>query len=63
MGWLTTTDHKAIGVAYVVTAFVFLAVGGALAGGHAGRSWPSPGCSSSTSDVQQLFTIHGSVMV
>ena len=22
--WLTTTDHKAIGVAYAVTAFVFL---------------------------------------
>ena len=32
LGWLTTTDHKAIGVAYIVTAFVFLLIGGALAG-------------------------------
>ena len=31
-GWLTTTDHKAIGVAYAVTSLVFLAIGGALAG-------------------------------
>ena len=29
MGWLTTTDHKAIGIAYAVTALVFLVVGGA----------------------------------
>ena len=31
-GWLTTTDHKAIGIAYAVTALVFLAIGGILAG-------------------------------
>ena len=31
-GWMTTTDHKAIGVAYAVTALAFLAIGGALAG-------------------------------
>ena len=46
VGWLTTTDHKAIGVAYAVTSLVFLAIGGALAGiiraelaepGHADR--------------------------
>ena len=32
LGWLTSTDHKAIGIAYAVTALVFLAIGGALAG-------------------------------
>ena len=32
VGWLTTTDHKALGVAYFVTSMVFLAIGGALAG-------------------------------
>ena len=31
-GWMTTTDHKAIGVAYAVTALAFMAIGGALAG-------------------------------
>jgi cytochrome c oxidase subunit I len=30
-GWLTTTDHKRIGILYIVTAFVFFLVGGALA--------------------------------
>ena len=30
--WVTTTDHKAIGVAYAVTALVFLLIGGVLAG-------------------------------
>jgi hypothetical protein len=28
MGWLTTTDHKRIGILYMVTAFVFFIVGG-----------------------------------
>ena len=30
--WLTTTDHKRIGIAYMVTAFVFFLIGG---------RWPS----------------------
>ena len=30
-GWLTTTDHKRIGVLYTVTALVFFAFGGILA--------------------------------
>ena len=31
LGWLTTTDHKQIGVSYMVTAFVFFLFGGLLA--------------------------------
>jgi heme/copper-type cytochrome/quinol oxidase subunit 1 len=27
-GWIGTVDHKEIGIRYIVTAFVFLAVGG-----------------------------------
>src|SRR6478672_3461348 len=30
-GWLTCTDHKVIGLRFVVTAFVFFALGGLLA--------------------------------
>ena len=63
LGWLTTTDHKAIGVAYAVTALAFLAVGGALAGmiraelAQPGEQFVDQGTYNS------LFTIHGSVMV
>jgi cytochrome c oxidase subunit I len=28
VGWLTTTDHKRIGVLYLVTAFGFMMLGG-----------------------------------
>jgi cytochrome c oxidase subunit I len=28
IGWLSTVDHKALGIRYIVTAFVFLALGG-----------------------------------
>src|SRR2546423_97011 len=31
LGWLSTVDHKTIGLRYVVTALVFLALGGAAA--------------------------------
>ena len=27
-GWLSTVDHKEIGIRYIVTAFVFLVLGG-----------------------------------
>jgi cytochrome c oxidase subunit I+III len=30
-GWLTTTDHKRIGLRFIVTAFVFFGLGGVLA--------------------------------
>ena len=29
LSWLTTTDHKRIGIAYMVTAYAFFLVGGA----------------------------------
>jgi hypothetical protein len=31
LAFLTTTDHKRIGIAYMVTAYAFFLVGGALA--------------------------------
>ena len=63
IGWLTTTDHKAIGVAYAVTALVFLAVGGALAG-IIRAELATPGLQLvDESTYNSVFTIHGSVMV
>jgi cytochrome c oxidase subunit I len=63
IGWLTTTDHKAIGIAYAVTALVFLAVGGALAGVMRAEL-AEPGMQIVDEQTyNSLFTIHGSVMV
>ena len=63
IGWLTSTDHKAIGVAYGVTALVFLAIGGALAG-IIRAELATPGMQLvDEAFYNQVFTIHGSVMV
>src|SRR3954468_2835687 len=31
LGWITTTNHKRIGIRFIVTAFVFFAIAGTLA--------------------------------
>ena len=63
IGWLTTTDHKAIGIAYAVTALAFLAVGGTLAG-IIRTELAQPGLQFvDEATYNSVFTIHGSVMV
>ncbi|MDQ3739158.1 MAG: cytochrome c oxidase subunit I [Actinomycetota bacterium] len=63
VGWLTTTDHKALGIAYAVTSLAFLAVGGALAG-IIRVELAQPGLQVvDEATYNSLFTIHGSVMV
>ncbi len=63
VGWLTTTDHKALGVAYFVASMVFLAIGGALAG-VIRAELAEPGLQLvSEQTYNGVFTIHGSVMV
>ncbi|CAN5665210.1 cytochrome c oxidase subunit I [soil metagenome] len=61
--WLTTNDHKAIGVAYAVTSMFFLAVGGLLAG-IIRTELARPGLQIvDEATYNSVFTIHGSVMV
>ncbi|MGH7025694.1 MAG: cytochrome c oxidase subunit I [Caulobacteraceae bacterium] len=63
IGWLSTVDHKEIGLRYIVTAFVFLILGGVealimraqLAG--PGQRLLSP------EQYDQLFTMHGISMI
>ena len=63
IGWLTSTDHKAIGIAYGVTSLVFLAIGGALAG-IIRAELATPGMQLvDEAFYNQVFTIHGSIMV
>jgi len=63
MGWLTTTDHKRIGILYLVTSFVFFILGGTealmirLQLGTANNTLISPEV------YNQLFTMHGTTMV
>ena len=61
--WLTTTDHKKIGILYIVTAIVFFLLSGLLAL-FMRAELPSRACSSSTRQTyNELFTMHGTGMM
>ncbi|HEY0515748.1 MAG TPA: cytochrome c oxidase subunit I [Solirubrobacteraceae bacterium] len=61
--WVTTTDHKRIGIMYIVTTFVFFVLGGVeallmrLQLGTPDNTLVTP------TTYNQLFTIHGTTMV
>lgn len=63
LGWLSTVDHKSIGIRYIVTAFAFLIIGGIealimrlqLAGPNEHLLTPE--------QYNQLFTMHGVSMI
>ncbi|MGH9050223.1 MAG: cbb3-type cytochrome c oxidase subunit I, partial [Acidimicrobiia bacterium] len=61
--WITTTDHKMIGLSYIVTSLTFFAIGGLLALairtelGDPGREFLDP------ETFNQFFTMHGSIMI
>ncbi|MDQ2670491.1 MAG: cytochrome c oxidase subunit I [Gemmatimonadota bacterium] len=62
-GWLTSTDHKSIGLRYIVTAFVFFLLGGVEAAlmriqlAKPENSFIGPDL------YNQLFTVHGTTMM
>src|SRR5258708_8071348 len=61
--WMTTTDHKRIGIMYMVTTFVFFVLGGVeallirLQLGLPDNTLVSPQI------YNQLFTLHGTTMI
>ncbi|WP_343710292.1 cbb3-type cytochrome c oxidase subunit I, partial [Mycobacterium sp.] len=60
---VTTTDHKVIGVMYVVTCFVFFFIGGLLAL-LMRAELAAPGLQFlSNEQYNQLFTMHGTIML
>jgi cytochrome c oxidase subunit I len=63
LGWLTTADHKKIGILYMVTAFVFFLLAGFLA--ELMRTQMAvPDSTFAGRDVyNQWFTMHGSIML
>jgi cytochrome c oxidase subunit 1 len=63
LAFLTTTDHKRIGIAYMVTAILFFLVGGAMAE-LIRAQLARPELDLVGEDVfNQLFTIHGTIML
>src|SRR5438067_13135945 len=61
--WITTTDHKRIGILYMVTTFVFFCLGGVEAL-MMRLQLGTPDNTVVTPQVyNQLFTMHGSTMI
>ena len=62
--WITTTDHKKIGILYVMNSFLFFFIGGLLALGVR-TELAQPGLQVLTNEgvYNQLFTMHGTVMI
>jgi cytochrome c oxidase subunit I len=62
-GWLTTVDHKVVGRRYIVTAFIFLFLGGLLAVAMR-LQLSGPERKLIGPDLyNQIFTMHGSTMM
>ena len=63
MEWLTTVDHKKIGVMYMIAAFVFFVLGGLLAL-LMRVELANPGKALISADAyNQAFSMHGTTMI
>jgi cytochrome c oxidase subunit 1 len=61
--WLTTTDHKRIGILYLVNSFLFFFLGGLLAMGVR-VELAAPGLQVLSDQVyNEFFTMHGTTMI
>ena len=61
--WVTTTDHKKIGIMYVINSFIFFGIGGLLAlGVRAELAFPGVQFVEGAT-YNQLFTMHASAML
>jgi cytochrome c oxidase subunit I len=61
--WLTSTDHKTIGISYMVTAFVFFLAGGVLALLIRAQLAQPEQQILETNRYNEMFTMHGSIML
>ena len=61
--WLTTVDHKRIGVLYGVSAFAFLLIGGIEAGVMRMQLAQADNDVVSPAVFNQMFTMHGTTMI
>src|SRR5215216_5188195 len=63
VGWLSDTDHKAIALRYIVTAFVFFVLGGIEAALMRLQLARPDNHFLSPDRYNQLFTVHGTTMM
>ncbi|CAN5909491.1 cytochrome c oxidase subunit I [soil metagenome] len=63
LAFLTTTDHKRIGIAYMATAFAFYLVGGALAMVIRAQLAEPGNQIVGEGRYNEVFTMHGSIML
>ena len=63
VAWLTTTDHKRIGMLYMTTTFLFFLLAGLLAIAMRAELTTSGAQLLSNDTYNEFFTIHGTVMV
>ena len=63
LGWLATVDHKEIGRRYIITALIFLALGGVLSLIMRLQLARPDNDLVSASRFNELFTMHGSTMM
>src|SRR5215210_2537009 len=62
--WLTTTDHKKIGILYIANSFLFFLIAGVLAMGvRTELAVPGLQFLHDEGVYNQLFTMHGTVMI
>src|SRR3954451_3225653 len=62
--WVTTTDHKKIGILYIINSFIFFFIGGLLAlGVRSELAQPGLQFLKDESVYNQLFTMHGTIMI
>jgi cytochrome c oxidase subunit 1 len=62
--WLTTTDHKKIGYLYLITSFAYFLIGGVMALMiRAQLTMPGLQVVGSKEQYNQLFTMHGTIML
>jgi len=62
--WITTTDHKTIGYLYLITSFIYFCIGGVLAlVMRAELFTPGLDVVGSNEQYNQLFTMHGTIML
>ena len=62
-GWISSVDHKEIGIRYIVTAFIFLLVGGIEALIMRIQLAQPDGQLLSPEQYNQLFSLHGITMI